>query len=138
MVTRLLKTHLINKSTKPIILRRRRGLQLLSLQNTHVNLRLVRARLEVLLLEKEAELGNKHISAAFADNTISEQGPFLPTRQSSPPRTPSLHPSRRLSHSAYLTASVVGRKHRRHGAADSRHLSRQGRPKPSPSQRGFV
>ena len=51
--------------------------QLLSLENTHVNVMLLKSQYEVSLLEKEKELACNRLSAACAKCNISEQDPWL-------------------------------------------------------------
>jgi hypothetical protein len=92
-------------------------LRLLTLENTHVQFRLVRARLEASLLEKEIELGHKRISDVCGDNELSERDPLrtwlIPCLQSQ------WESRSRENHSIprHITTMITGKKHRHHSGS---------------------
>jgi hypothetical protein len=110
-------TSIDDSTRQTVLLRRLHKLRLLTLENTHVQFRLVRARLEASLLEKEIELGHKRISDVCGDNEISERDPLrtwlIPCLQSQ------WESRSRENHSIprHITTMITGKKHRHHSGS---------------------
>ena len=89
-----------------------RELQLLTLENSHIDLRLIRAQYEVALLEQEKLMAAQRFSSACAQCRVSEKDPRL-VSSSNPPSTST------LCHPHHQTATAVGKKHHSVSSSDS-------------------
>jgi len=98
--------NLADKPNRPTVLRPGilRALRLLTLENSHLDLRLTRAQYEVALLEQEKLMAGQRFSSACAQCRISEKDPRL-VSSSNPPSTST------LSRPRYQTATAAGTKH---------------------------